>query len=57
MRYLCPALFLAAPAMAHPADLPHGHGAEWAAPLVLFLIGLAVVASRRKAARVRAGNK
>ena len=53
MRYLVATLFMATSAAAHPAELPHGHGADWSAVVVLFLIGLVVLNARRKAVRVR----
>ncbi|WP_282022498.1 hypothetical protein [Ruegeria faecimaris] len=53
MRYAIPALFLASPALAHPASLPHGHSGDWAVPVALMLIGAAVVLAKRKAVRVR----
>ena len=53
MRYTIPALFLASPALAHPASLPHVHSADWAVPVALLLIGAAVYMAKRKAIRVR----
>ena len=53
MRYFIPALFLASPVLAHPADLPHAHTADWGVPVALLLIGVAVVVAKREAFRVR----
>ena len=54
MRYLIPALFLASPALAHSADLPHGHSADWAIPFALASICVAAVVAKRQAIRARA---
>ena len=53
MRYVTPALFLASPALAHPASLPHTHSADWAVPVALRLVGAAAFMAKRKAVRVR----
>ena len=53
MRYAIPTLFLASPALAHPASLPHANSADWAVPVVLMLIGAAAFMAKRKAVRDR----
>ena len=53
MRYLVPGLLFASPAVAHPAQTFHGHTADWAAPLVLLLIGFAAFVALRRAVRVQ----
>ena len=47
------AALLATPALAHPADLAHAHGAELSLPLGLTLIALAGLGLRRVAVRAR----
>ena len=54
MRFVLPTLFLASPALAHPANLPHTHAADWAVPVALLLTGVAVFAARRRAMRIKA---
>lgn len=48
MRYAIPALFLASPALAHLASLPHTHSADWAVPVALMLISAAAITARRR---------
>ena len=57
MRVLVPFLLTATPALAHTTDLPHGHSADWAVPVALLLIGLAVFVSKRKAVRIKGQRK
>lgn len=53
MRYAFPTLFLTSPALAHPAQLPHAHSADWAVTVALMLIAAAVVVAKLQAIQVR----
>lgn len=53
MRYFIPALFLASPAFAHTAGLPHENSADLAVPVALILIATAASMAKRNAVRVR----
>ena len=48
MKALIPlTLLFATPAVAHPANMAHSHGADWAVPLGLALIVLAAMGARK----------
>lgn len=49
MRYLFLSLILASPALAHPANLPHAHSADWVVPVAMLGIGVAIIATKRRA--------
>ena len=54
MRFLAAALVIAPPALAHPADMPHGHAEGWALPFALLLICLVAAVAQRRAVRAQA---